>query len=137
MKKKLNMITKKIDLFLYPAFRIIVGLLFFQHGLQKMFGFFGGIDGAGGLPPVFSLIWWSGIIEFLAGFLVTFGILARVAAFFAAVEMIIGYFLVHNPSGPFPILNGGEPALLYMASFIVILRKGAGKFSLEKLFHKK
>lgn len=137
MTEIMNKAFKRIKPFLYPIFRILVGFLFFEHGLQKMFGFFGGIDGAGGLPPFLSLIWWSGAIEFLTGLLILLGIFVRTAAFFAAIEMLVGYFLAHYPNGLFPILNGGELALLYLASFLVLLKKGAGKFSLEKLFSNK
>ena len=122
----------------YFVFRVLVGLLFLQHGLQKVFGMFGGIGGgsliSGGLPPLMIL---AGIIEFAGGLAIIFGLFARPAALIAALEMIVAYFIVHAPQGPVPLLNQGELVILYVAAFMVILAQGAGKLSLEKALFKK
>ena len=117
----------------YAIFRIFIGLLFLQHGAQKLFGFFGGIDGVGLTPPAFDQIWWAGIIELVVGAGIALGIFVRPLAILGLLEMAYAYFSVHQPLGGFPIQNQGELALLYFFSFIFIAAKGAKKWSLEKL----
>ena len=116
----------------YAIFRIFTALLFLQHGLQKMFGAFGGVNGTGLTPPLFSQFWWAGLIELAAGFGIALGLFTRPLAIIAALEMVFAYFLVHAAKGAFPILNQGELAALYFFAFLFIAARGAGKWSLEK-----
>ena len=116
----------------YFIFRVLVGLLFLQHGLQKLFGMFGGKS-----AELFSIMGLAGIIEFLAGISIALGIFARFGAFFAALQMAVAYFMAHSSKGLVPILNMGELALLYFAAFLAIMAFGAGKWSLEKAIFKK
>ena len=118
--------------YLYLVFRIFVGLLFAQHGFQKVFGLMGGEA-----LPIFSFFWFSGFIELVAGLLVAFGLFTRVSAIISTLEMVIAYFMVHVSKAFFPINNGGELALMYFASFLIISAYGAQKWSLEKLLIKK
>ena len=121
--------------YLYFVFRVFVGLLFLQHGLQKLLGMFGGL---GGQPAeLFSLMGLAGIIETFGGIAIALGLFTRLIAFVTAIEMAVAYFMVHIPIGAVPLLNQGEPALLYFASFLVIMVYGAGKWSLEKALMKK
>jgi len=121
--------------YFYFVFRIFVGLLFLQHGLQKLFGAFGGV---GGQPvELLSLFGAAGLIEFLGGIAITLGLFTRLAAFIAGTEMIVAYFMVHVPNGLIPLVNQGELALLYFASFLVLMMHGAKKWSLEKAILKK
>lgn len=131
--KIISNIYKTVSPYLYPVFRILIGLMFFLHGLQKMTGLFGGIDGARGLPLAFSLIWWAGIIEFVAGAFIALGVFSRFMAFISAIEMIAAYFIGHYPNGINPITNGGELAILYLASFLTIVQYGAKKWSIDKI----
>lgn len=111
--------------------RIIAGLLFMQHGYAKLFGF----------PHVaaythlhyLSLIGASGFIEAIFGTLVFLGLFARPAAFIVSGEMAIGYFLVHNPQGPFPILNDGGLAVLFCFVFLYLSVAGPGPVSVDRL----
>jgi len=121
--------------YLYFGFRVLVGLLFIQHGLQKLFGMFGGLNGQA--AEIFSLMGLAGIIEFFGGIAIVIGLFTRFAAFIAAIEILIAYFMVHVPQGLIPFLNQGELALLYFASFLVIIAFGAKKWSLERLIFKK
>lgn len=124
--------------YLYPVFRVLVGLMFFQHGAQKIFGALGGVDGQGGtVPNVFGLFGWAGIIELVVGAALVLGIFVRLSALIAAIEMIVAYFMVHSPNGFFPILNGGELVVMFLAAFLVMIAKGAKKWSLEKIFLEK
>ncbi len=90
----------------YALFRIVVGFLFMFHGLQKIFGMFGGMQGA--TAPMMSMPWFAGVIETVGGVLVMVGLLTRVAAFICSGEMAAAYFMVHQPRGTWPIQNGGS-----------------------------
>ena len=131
--------------YFYFVFRVLVGLLFMQHGLQKMFGLFEGpgIPGFAGFlstlgfpaPIFFSYV--AASIELFGGLAIALGLFARLAAFIATLELLIVYSIAHIPNGLIPILNQGELALLYVASFLVIMAFGARKWSLEKVIFKK
>jgi len=121
--------------YFYFVFRVFVGLLFLQHGLQKLFGMFGGLGGNS--AEIFSMMGLAGLIELLGGLAIALGLFARLGALFAAIEMPIAYFMAHAPNGIIPLVNKGELALLYFAAFLVIMAFGARKFSLEKALMKK
>ena len=112
--------------------RIVVALLFFEHGLSKMFGFPQGPA----LPVDFSLHWFSGVIELVGGALVALGLLTRIAAFIVSGEMAFAYFMSHAPHGFFPILNRGDGAILYCFIFLYIAFAGAGPWSLDALWNR-
>lgn len=110
----------------YALFRIVAGFLFLFHGLQKLFGLFGGqVVATGSLP------WFAGIIELVGGVLIIVGLLTRVVAFIASGEMAVAYFLVHQPQGGWPIQNGGELPALYCFAFLYIATRGAGTWSVD------
>ena len=123
--------------YLYFIFRVFAGLLFLQHGLQKLFGAFGGVAGNGQPVELFSLFGAAGLIEFIGGIAIAVGLFTRLAAFISAIEMLVAYFMVHAPNGLIPLVNQGELALLYFAAFAAITAFGAGKWSLEKALMKK
>ena len=127
--------SNKIQDYFYFLFRVVVGVLFLQHGGQKLFGWFGGL---GGNPAeLISLMGLAGVIEFFGGLAIVLGLFTRLAAVITAAEMVIAYFMVHLPQGQIPLLNQGEPALLFFVSFLVLLAYGAGKWSLGKILFKK
>lgn len=109
--------------------RVLFGLLFMEHGVQKLFGWLA----AQPRPPVelFSLIGLAGVLETFGGLLLVLGLLTRPVAVVLAVEMAYAYLFVHLPRGPAPILNGGEKALLYGAVFLYLAARGGGRFSLD------
>jgi len=121
--------------YFYFIFRVFVGLLFLQHGLQKLFGMFGGLGGQA--AELFSMMGLAGLIELLGGLGIALGLFARLGALVAALEMIVAYFMVHVPQGLIPFVNQGELALLYVAAFLVIMAFGSRKWSLEKAIFKK
>ena len=112
----------------YALLRIVAGLLFLFHGLQKVFGMYGGP-----LMPVMSLPWTAGLIELVAGGLVMIGLLAAPAAFVASGEMAYAYFTAHQPKGTWPVENGGELAALYCFIFLCIATRGSGIWSVDWL----
>jgi putative oxidoreductase len=127
----------------YCIMRLIVGLMYVCHGGQKLLGFPGG--GHGGAHGMMLV---AGIVELVGGVLIAFGLLTRIAAFFASGEMAVAYFMVHAPGKAlqhapsmaerlFPILNKGELAVLLAWLFLFMVFYGAGRWSIDALlFHK-
>jgi putative oxidoreductase len=114
----------------YALMRIVVGLLFFCHGLQKVFGLFGGVNGAA--APIFSLIGVAGLIELVAGALIAVGLFTVPAAFIASGHMAAAYFIGHFSKGFWPIENSGELAVLYCFVFLYMATRGAGIWSVDR-----
>ena len=117
--------------------RIVVGFTFSLHGMQKLLGFFGGMGGNGAIAPAGSLIWFAGVLEFAGGLLVMLGLFTSPVAFVLCGEMAVAFFKVHAPHGFLPIVNHGEPAVLYCFVFLYLWTAGAGPLSLDSLLRKK
>ncbi len=113
---------------LLAILRIVTGLLFLEHGLSKFFGFPVPFPMPGPLPP---LLLAAGVIECVAGVLVTLGLLTRIAAFIAAGEMAVAYWMMHFPKSPWPLANMGEAAILYCFIFLYLAAAGAGAWSID------
>jgi putative oxidoreductase len=112
--------------------RIMAGLLFMQHGLNKLFDF----------PPtpthapydLFTLVpGVAGALEALGGLLLLLGLFTRPVAFLLSGEMAIAYFRAHAPRSFFPFLNGGDLAVLYCFVFLYFAVAGGGVWSLDQL----
>lgn len=110
---------------IYALFRIVVGFLFTCHGLQKVFGFFGGSEAEG------AILWVAGGIELVGGALVMVGLFGGWAAFLCSGLMAFAYFLAHQPHGLLPIENRGELAALYSFAFLFIAARGSGTWSVD------
>ncbi len=112
--------------------RIMVGLLFLQHGLVKLFGF--PVAGPASLPP---LLMAAASIELVGGVLLVVGLFTRIAAFIMSGEMAFAYFISHAPRGFYPYAgsvapaNGGEAAVLYCFVFLYLAVAGAGPWSVD------
>lgn len=112
--------------------RIGAGILFMQHGLQKLFGMFGGFGGTpGATAPLMSQMGLAGVLETFGGLLIVLGLLTRPVALVLMLEMIAAYFIAHLPQGGWPIENGGELALLFALVFAFLATHGAGPYSLD------
>jgi putative oxidoreductase len=109
--------------------RIMAGLLFLEHGTAKVFGF----PPHGHMPVYPEIEWFAGRIELIGGGLVALGFCTRAAAFIMSGEMAIGYFLDHAPRSFFPLLNGGEPAILFCFVFLYFVFAGGGPLSFDAL----
>jgi putative oxidoreductase len=108
--------------------RVVVGLLFLEHGLMKIVGFPAPM-GHGPLPP---MIMAAGIIELLGGALLILGLFSRIAAFVCSGEMAFAYFIAHFPRGIYPAMNGGEDAILFCFIFLYLAAAGPGSFAINQ-----
>jgi putative oxidoreductase len=110
--------------------RIVAGILFIEHGTQKVFGW----------PPttviqvpvsLMSTLGVAGLLEVVGGIAFTLGLLTRPIAFVLAGEMAVGYFAVHLPRSFFPVNSGGDPAVLFCFIYLYFTFAGAGPWSLD------
>jgi putative oxidoreductase len=111
--------------------RIVTGLLYMQHGVQKLFGWFGGMGAPGATAELFSLMGLAGVLETFGGLLIVLGLFTRPVAFVLAGQMAAAYFMAHLPQGPVPLQNGGELAALYCFIYLFFAAHGAGRFSVD------
>jgi putative oxidoreductase len=116
---------------LHALLRIGAGLLFMEHGLQKLFGLFGGMGPSGGSVPLISQMGLAGVLECGGGILLVLGLFTRPVAVVLLLEMLYALLTVHLPKGGAPIQNGGELALLYGLVFAFLAGNGAGPASLD------
>ena len=113
---------------IYALVRIVIGFLFFGHGVQKMIAGFGGQIPAEMPAPMF---WAAGLIELVGGALVGLGLSAGWAAFICSGQMAVAYFIAHQARGLLPMHNDGEPAALYSWIFLLIAVRGSGIWSVD------
>jgi putative oxidoreductase len=115
-------------------FRVVVGLLFVCHGAATLFGVLGGAFDTHKALPVGSWPgWWAGLVQLGCGGLVLVGFGTRVAGALASGSMAYAYFTVHAGHSLWPILNGGELAVLFCWSFLLLAITGPGPWSLDAL----
>jgi putative oxidoreductase len=117
----------------FTALRIITGALFACHGMQKLFGWPPG----GHTIAIASQVGVGGVIELVCGVLVAIGLFARPAAVLASGTMAVAYFQFHwklafAKAAWLPIVNRGEPAVLYCFLFLFIAAHGAGAASIDR-----
>jgi putative oxidoreductase len=113
--------------------RIMVALVFLQHGLSRLFAFPSPLP----TPGLFSLHWFAGVIELAGGALLTLGLFSRVAALIMSGEMAFAYFLSHAPRGFFPINNHGDLAIVFCFAFLYLAFAGPGPWSLDALWQRR
>lgn len=111
--------------------RIMTGLLFLEHGTSKYIALpLSQQTGA----SITSLSGINGVIEIVGGILLVLGLFTRPVAFILAGDMAAAYFIAHAPRGFFPLLNGGEGAILYCVIFLYLAAEGAGDWSIDHLW---
>lgn len=118
-----------ISHFFLNAARIVFGLMFMQHGAQKLFAVLGREEAA----EAFTQMWFAGVLEFWGGLLIVLGLFTRPVAFVLAGQMAVAYVLAHLPRAFFPIQNGGELSVLFCFFFLFLAANGGGAFSLDGL----
>jgi len=111
--------------------RIIAGLIFLEHGTQKLLGF---PTGERAFAEAMTLSWWAGVLELILGAFITIGLFTRLAAFIASGEMAFAYWIAHAPRDFFPVNNGGDAAILYCFVFLFLVFAGPGKWSIDSLW---
>jgi putative oxidoreductase len=112
--------------------RIVSALLIWQYGLQKFFGF------PAPRPVAFmSLSWFAGLIELVLPPLLIVGFLTRPVAFLLAGEMAFAYFIGHAPRGFYPVLNGGNLAIMFCFTYFYLAFAGGGPWSVDAALEKR
>jgi putative oxidoreductase len=117
----------------HALLRIGAGLLFMQHGAQKLFGALGGMDGKGMKAELMSQMGLAGVVELFGGLLLAIGLATRPVAAVAMIQMVAAYFIAHMPQGGLPVQNGGELALLYALVWAFFVGNGAGPASVDAM----
>ncbi len=120
-------ILSRVESPVYALLRIVAGLMFAQHGAQKLLGALGGRQ-----ADLFSQMWIAGVIELVGGVLVAVGFLASPVAFICSGQMAVAYWTSHAPQSTWPVQNGGELAALYCFVFLYIAARGAGRWSIDR-----
>jgi putative oxidoreductase len=120
----------------YFLLRVVAGLLFFQVGGMKLFGWFGGMPG-GGTARLMSQVGIGGVLEVFGGLAILLGLMTRPVAFILSGEMAVAYWQFHAPHGAWPIQNQGQPAVLFCFIFLYMAAQGAGDWSLDALIWRK
>jgi putative oxidoreductase len=115
---------------LLSLLRIVTALLLLQHGTAKLIGFphvamFDNLQ-------LLSLVGVAGVLEFAGGVLLFLGVFTRPVAFILSGEMAVAYFIAHAQKSFFPILNGGELAVLYCFVFLYLAAAGGGAWSFAR-----
>ena len=111
---------------IYALLRIVAGLVFAQHGAQKLFGVLGGQQ-----MELMTQMGLAGVIELFGGLAIAVGTFTSPIAFLASGEMAWAYVQVHAPRGFWPIQNGGEMAVLCCLIFLLVAASGPGKWSMD------
>ena len=109
--------------------RIVVGLLFLEHGTQKILDF---PPSPHGMPALLSLQGVQGIIELVGGVLILLGLFTRAVAFILSGDMAAAYFMAHAPKDFYPMMNGGDAAILYCFVFLYLVFAGGGRWSIDE-----
>jgi putative oxidoreductase len=111
--------------------RIIAAFLLTAHGSEKLFAF--PAAPSFGQTPLMSLLGLSGVLEFGGGLLLLIGLFTRAVAFVLSGLMAVAYFMAHAPQGFWPIVNGGELAVLYCFVFLYLSAAGGGEWSADRI----
>jgi putative oxidoreductase len=121
----------------YFLLRVVAGFLFIQTGGLILFGWFGGIPGQPGTPPLFSQTGIGGLLEFFGGIAIVFGLGTQPVAFILSGMMAVAYWQFHAPNGISPVQNQGIPAVLFCFLFLYMSAQGGGDWSLDAMIRRK
>ncbi|MBE7186640.1 MAG: DoxX family protein [Methylobacterium mesophilicum] len=111
--------------------RIVAALLFIEHGTQKLFGFPVAADAAAAAGSLSGLMMLAGILEVFGGLLILVGFLTRPVAFVLSGFMAVAYFMAHFPKSFFPVLNGGDAAILFCFLYLYLFFAGPGAWAVD------
>lgn len=117
--------------YLLGVLGIITGLLFLAHGTAKLLQW-PFVDMFKDGVPIGSLFGIGGIVEIVGGAMIVLGLFTRPVAFVLSGMMAVAYFMFHAPAGFYPIINGGELAILYCFIFLFLAAQGPGALSIDQ-----
>jgi len=112
--------------YILSLLRIVAALLFLQHGLSKVFGY----PAAG--PPLHGLLILAAFLETVGSLLLLIGIYTRIVGLILSGEMAFAYFMAHEPRSIYPLVNGGESAVLFCFVFLYLAFAGGGPLSADR-----
>lgn len=108
--------------------RIVIGLLYLQHGLSKVFNF----PAPSPVPSLSGLLILAAFLETVGALLFVVGAYTRIVAFILSGEMAFAYFMAHAPRSFYPVVNGGELAVIYCLIFLYFAFAGGGPLSVDR-----
>jgi putative oxidoreductase len=114
--------------YILSILRIVVGLLFLQHGLSKVFNF----PAPSPVPSLSGLLILAAFLETVGALLFVVGAYTRIVAFILSGEMAFAYFMAHAPRSFYPVVNGGELAVVYCFIFLYFAFAGGGPWSVDR-----
>jgi putative oxidoreductase len=114
--------------YILSILRIVVGLLFLQHGLSKVFNF----PAPSPVPSLSGLLILAAVLETIGAALFLVGAFTRIVAFILSGEMAFAYFMAHAPRSFYPIVNAGEVAVLFCFLFLYFAFAGGGPLSVDR-----
>jgi putative oxidoreductase len=120
---------------LLSVLRIVAAFMFTQPGTMKLFGWPTAMPG-GGTVPLLSQMGIGGCMEIVGGTMLLLGLFTRPVAFILSGEMAVAYFQFHAPQSFWPIVNQGQPAVLYCFIWLYLSAAGGGPWSLDALRRK-
>jgi putative oxidoreductase len=106
--------------------RIVIGLLFLEHGLSKVFGF------PTPSPALNGVLILAAFLETVGALLFLVGAYTRIVAFILSGEMAFAYFMAHAPRAFFPLANGGQLAIVFCFIFLYFAFAGGGPWSVDR-----
>jgi len=106
--------------------RIVAGLLYLEHGTQKLLNF--PVPGPGTLSTPLLI---SAGLEIVGGLMIILGLFTRPVAFILSGHMAVAYFMAHAPKSPYPVANGGDAAILFCFVFLLLVTTGPGALALD------
>ena len=99
--------------YILSILRIVIALLFLEHGLSKVFDF----PIPGPVPSLSGLLILAAFLETIGAALFLVGAFTRIVAFILSGEMAFAYFMAHAPRSFYPLVNAGELAVLFCFIF--------------------
>ena len=114
--------------YILSILRIVIGLLFLQHGLSKVFNF----PAPSPVASLSGLLILAALLETVGAFLFLIGAYTRIVAFILSGEMAFAYFMAHAPRSFYPIVSAGELAVLFCFIFLYFVFAGGGPLSVDR-----